>query len=386
MAKKSELKTSAIANFHQLSLAEKIRILKEFASLDKEDLELIKQYQKLADFIDFENNIGPFKIATNFLVNNKDYFVPMEIEEPSVVAAASRVAKLIREGGGFFGKYLGNQMIGQLQFLGIKNFPKAKKEILKNKEEILKIANKTNQFLFKISGGAKDLEVRKVRDFLVLHLLVDPKDAMGANIINTMLEKIAPLVKKIAGGEIGVRIVSNFAEKRIVYVEGRVPINKLTLAKFPGEKVAQGILVAQKLAESDIYRAVTHNKGVMNGIDAVALATGNDFRAIESAIHSFASKSGKYRPITKWKLEKNFLKGEIRIPLPIATVGGATGTKKAQLALKILRVKNAQELGVVAASVGLANNLAALSVLGSEGIQKGHLKLHQEFLKKITKR
>lgn len=376
--------TSAIPQFHQLHLAKKIKIIARFSSLNKEDLKLIKQYQKLPDFIDFENNLGPFKIASNFLVNNKDYFVPMEIEEPSVVAAASRAAKLVREGGGFWGKYLGNQMIGQLQLLGIKNFQKAKKEILKNKNKILKIANKTNEFLLKISGGAKDLVIRKVKNFLVLHLFVDTKDAMGANIINTMLEKIAPFLVKITKAEIGVRIISNFVERRIVFVEGRAPIEKLALAKFSGEKVAQGILAAQELAEIDIYRAVTHNKGAMNGIDAVAAATGNDFRAIESAIHSFASKDGRYKPITKWKLEKNFLKGEIKIPLPVATVGGATGTKKAKLALKILRVKNAQELGIVTASVGLANNLAALSVLGTEGIQKGHLKLHREFLRKIA--
>lgn len=377
--------TAGIAGFHQFSLAEKIKIIARFSSLNKEDLKLIRQYQNLPDFIDLENNLGPFKIASNFLVNGKDYFVPMEIEEPSVVAAASRAAKLVREGGGFLGKYLGNQMIGQLQLIGIKNFQRAKEEILKNKEKILEIANKTNEFLLKISGGAKDLEVKRVKNFLVLHLLVDPKDAMGANIINTMLEKIAPLVAEIAQVGIGVRIISNFAEKRMVFVEGKVPIEKLALKNFSGKKVAEGILEAQELADSDIYRAVTHNKGVMNGIDAVALATGNDFRAIESAVHSFASKDGKYKPITEWKLEKNFLKGEIKIPLPIATIGGATGTKKAKLALKILGVKNAQELGIVAASVGLANNLAALSVLGTEGIQKGHLKLHKEFLKKTIK-
>jgi len=377
--------TSSIPQFHQLSLAKKIKIIVKFSSLNREDLKLISQYQKLPDFIDFENNLGPFKIASHFLVNAKDYFVPMEIEEPSVVAAASRAAKLIREGGGFFGKYLGNEMIGQLQLFGIKNFKKAKEEILRNKEEILKIANKTNEFLLKISGGAKDLEIRRVKNFLVLHLFIDPKDAMGANIINTMLEKISPLVKKISGGQIGVRIISNLAEKRIVFVEGKVPIKKLALRNFSGKKVAEKILKAQELANSDIYRAVTHNKGVMNGIDAVALATGNDFRAIESGVHSFAARDGKYKPIIKWKLEKNFLKGEIKIPLPVATVGGATSTKKAKLALKILRVKNAQELGIVAASVGLTNNLAALSVLGTEGIQRGHMKLHKEFLKKTAK-
>ena len=374
---------SAIPDFHKFSLKKKLKIIKKFSNLNKSDLDLLKKYQKLPDFIDFENNIGPFKIATNFLVNDRDYFVPMEIEEPSVVAAASRAAKLIREGGGFKGRYLGNQMIGQLQLIGIKNFKKAREKILNNKSQILKRANETNEFLFKISGGAKDLEVREVRNFLVLHLLIDPKDAMGANIVNTMLEKIAPFVAKITGAKIGVRIISNFAENRVVFVEGRVPIEKLTLGNFSAEKVTKGILAAQELAESDIYRAVTHNKGVMNGIDAVALVTNNDFRAIESAVHSFAARTGKYKPITKWKLEKNFLKGEIKIPLPIATVGGATGTKKAKLALKILRVKSAQELGILAASVGLANNLAALSVLGTEGIQRGHLQLHQNFIKKI---
>ena len=326
---------SAIPDFHKFSLKKKIEIIKKFANLSQSDLDLLKKYQKLPDFIDFENNIGPFKIAANFLIQGKDYFVPMETEEPSVVAAASRAAKLIRTGGGFKGEYLGNEMIGQLQLIGVRNFKKAREKILENKKEILKIANKTNKFLLKLSGGAKDLEVRKVKDFLVLHLLVDPKDAMGANIVNTMLEKIALLVAKITGAKIGIRIISNFAEGRIVFVEGRVPIKKLALGNFSGEKVAKGILTAQELAELDIYRSVTHNKGVMNGIDAVALATGNDFRAIEAGVHSFAARDGKYKPITKWKLENNFFKGEIKIPLAIATVGGATSTKKAKLALKI---------------------------------------------------
>lgn len=375
---------SAIPNFHKFSLKEKIEILAKFANLDENDLNLLKIYQKLPDFSPLENNIGPFKIGTNFLVNGRDYFVPMETEEPSVVAAASRAVKLIREGGGFKGKYLGNEMIGQLQLFGVKNFRKTGEKILENKGEILKIANEANEFLFKIGGGAKDLEVRKIKGFLVLHLFVNPKDAMGANIVNTMLEKIALFVAEITGAKIGVRIISNFAEKRVVFVEGRVPVEKLALGNFSGKKVVKGILNAQKLADSDVYRAVTHNKGVMNGIDAVALATGNDFRAIEAGVHAFASGDGNYKPITKWKLEKNFLKGEIKIPLAIATIGGATGTKKAKLALKILKVKSAQELGMVAASVGLANNLAALSVLGTEGIQKGHMRLHEDFVKKTT--
>ncbi len=372
------MKSSLISGFYKLSLKEKLKIIKNFCKLNKNDLNLIKKYQELPDFVEKENNIGPFKIATNFLVNGKDYLVPMEIEEPSVVAAACRGAKLIREGGGFFGKYLGNEMVGQLQLIKVKNFQKTKEKILKNKEKILEIANETDKFLIKIGGGAKDLKIKKIKKFLILYLIVDPKDALGANIINSMLEKIAPFLEKITKAKIGARIISNFTENRIVIVEGKVPIEKLALENFSGKEVAQAILFLQKLAENDIFRAVTHNKGVMNGIDAVALATNNDFRAIESAVHSFALKNGKYRPITKWKLEGKFLKGQIKIPLPIAIVGGATQTKKSKLALKILKVKSAQELGIVTASVGLANNLSALSVIATEGIQKGHMRLHRE--------
>ncbi|MCP6718775.1 MAG: hydroxymethylglutaryl-CoA reductase, degradative [Patescibacteria group bacterium] len=387
MEKKRNLNlTSAIPSFNRFPLERKIEILKKFSNLNKGDLDFIKKYQKLPDFSDTENNIGPFKIATNFLINGKDYFVPMEVEEPSVVAAASRGAKLIREGGGFKGRYLGNQMVGQVQLIGIKDFKKAKEEILKHKDKILKIANQTNKLLLKLSGGAGDLEIRRVKEYLVLHLLVDPKDAMGANIINTMLEKIAPFLAKISKAKTGVRIVSNFAPKRVVFVEGKVPLKKLALRDFYKKKVLERILDAQKLAESDTYRAVTHNKGVMNGIDAVALATGNDWRATEAAVHSFALKEGKYKPITRWKLENNFLKGKIKVSLPMATVGGATESKKARLALKILGVQAAEELGIVSASVGLANNLSALSVLGTEGIQKGHMRIHREFLPKKSAR
>ena len=376
------MKISAISNFHKLSLKEKIKIIKEFSNLTKEDLNLIKSYQKLSDFLDFENNIGPFKIATNFLVNGKDYFVPMEIEEPSVVAAASRGAKLIRTGGGFLGEYLENEMVGELQLIGVRDFKKTKNKILRKKREILDLANESDSFLLKIGGGARDLKLKKIKDFLVLYLIVDPKDALGANLINTMLEKISPFLKKITKAEIGTRIISNFTERRIVRVKGKVPIKNLALKNFSGEIVVERILMLQKLAENDIFRAVTHNKGVMNGIDAVALATGNDFRAIESAVHSFAQRGGKYQPITKWKIENNYLVGKIEISLPIATVGGATQTRKARLALKILRIREARELGIITASVGLANNLSALSVLATEGIQKGHMKLHREFLKK----
>ena len=370
------------SHFYKLPLKEKIEFIKRFSGLNKEDLEILKRYQELPDFFDIENNIGPFKIATNFFVEGREYLVPMETEEPSVVAAASRGAKLVKESGGFRGRYLGNQMIGQIQLLGIKDFRRSKKRILENKKKILDTANQTNRFLLRIGGGARDIVVKKRGRFLVLYLFVDTKDAMGANIINTMVEKISPLLTKYTRARVGLRIISNFAPKKIVSVWARVSINLLELNGFSGEEVAEGILSAQKLAELDIYRAVTHNKGVMNGIDAVALATGNDTRAIEAAVHSFAARKGKYQPITCWKREKEYLRGEIRTPLPIAIVGGATSTKKAKLALKILGVKNAQELGIVTGAVGLANNLAALSVLATEGIQRGHMKIHKEFVRK----
>jgi len=383
------MKTSLVPGFRKLSLDEKIEILKEFANLNEEDIKLIRKYQELPDFLELENNIGPFKIATNFLINGKDYFVPMETEEPSVVAAASRGAKLIREGGGFKGDYLDWKMIGQLQLIEIENMEKAKENLIKNKNKILEIANSASNTLVKSGGGAKDLEIREVETKkgknLVLHLIVDTMDAMGANAVNKMLEKISPFVSDLCNGKVCLRIISNFAIKRIVRVEGRVPIEKLEREGYSGKEVAESILNAHYLADADIFRAVTHNKGIMNGIDAVAVATGNDFRAIEAGVHSYACKNGSYKPVSEWKIEDDFLIGKIEIPLPIATFGGATGSKKAKLALKILRVKSAKELGVVAASVGLANNLAALSVLGTEGIQKGHMKLHKEFLKLIGK-
>ncbi len=372
------------SHFYKLPLKKKIEFVKKFSGLNRGDIEVLKRYQRLPDFFDIENNIGPFKIATNFFVGGKEYLVPMETEEPSVVAAASRGAKLIKEGGGFRGRYLDSQMIGQIQLLGVRDFRSGKKKILENKKKILDAANQTNRLLLRIGGGAKDIAVKKRGRFLVLYLFVDTKDAMGANIINTMAERISPLLAKYAHARIGLRIISNFAPKKIVSVWARVSIDSLGVNGFSGGEVAEGILSAQKLAELDIYRAVTHNKGVMNGVDAVALATGNDTRAIEAAVHSFAARSGKYRPITHWKREKGYLKGKIKIPLPIATVGGATSTKKAKLALKILGVKNAQELGLVAGAVGLANNLAALSVLATEGIQKGHMKIHKEFVKKTS--
>lgn len=390
--------TSAVKGFAKLSLEEKINILSEFSDLNEEDLNLLKKYRELPDFLELENNIGPFKIATNFLVNGKDYFVPMELEEPSVVAAASRIAKLVRAEGGFKGEYLDSKMIGQLQLLDVKNIcsegtmhrsedeciEEVKEKLLEKKEEILKIANESNKIIFELGGGARDIELREIETErgknLVLHLIVDTLDAMGANVINTMLEAITPIVTDITGGRYCLRIISNFADKRIVSVTAKIKVENLAIGNYSGEKVANGILDAYALAKTDIYRASTHNKGCMNGIGAVVLATGNDWRAIEAGVHSYAART-KYTSITELSVENGFLVGKIEIPMAIASIGGATNSKKARLAMKILRVKNAKELGVVVASVGLANNLGALSALGSEGIQKGHMRMHEEFIK-----
>ena len=376
--------TSAVPGFAKLPLEEKIKILAEFSNLNEDDLNLLKKYRELPDFLELENNIGPFKIATNFLVNGKDYFVPMELEEPSVVAAASRIAKLVRAEGGFKGEYLDSKMIGQLQLLDIENIEEAKENLLKEKKEILKIANESNKVIFELGGGARNIELREVETErgknLILHLIVDTLDAMGANVVNTMLEAITPIVTEITGGRYCLRIISNFADKRIVSVTGKIKIENLAIGNYSGEDVAKGILDAYALAKTDIYRASTHNKGCMNGIDAVTLATGNDWRAIEAGAHSYAARNG-YTSITDLKVEGDFLVGKIEIPMAIASIGGATNSKKARLAMKILRVQNAKELGVVVASVGLANNLGALSALGSEGIQKGHMRMHKEFIK-----
>jgi len=380
--------SSAIPGFSNLSLEEKIKIVKEFSGLNEEDLGLMRKYRELPDYSELENNLGPFKIATNFLINGKDYIVPMETEEPSVVAAASRVAKLVRNGGGFTGKYLDSKMTGQIQLLGVNDFNLAKKKISEGKPELLKTANETNKFIFEHGGGAKEIEAREIETEkgrqLVVYLVADTLDAMGANIINTMLEAISPKIEKLSEGKANLKIISNFANRRVVSAECKIPLEKLAVEGLSGEEVAEKIIEATALAKSDIYRGSTHNKGAMNGIDAVVLATGNDFRAVEAGAHSYAAKDGKYTSITDWRVEGNFMKGEIEVPIPIGTVGGATGLRKSRLALKILGVKNAKELGIVVASVGLANNLAALSAIVTEGIQKGHMELHRKFVERKT--
>jgi hydroxymethylglutaryl-CoA reductase len=364
-------------------LKERLRALEDFAGLNKEEIKILSNKGTLGKIGErmIENVIGtmplPLGIATNFLINGKDYLIPMAIEEPSVVAAASNAAKLAREKGGFKTNSTEPIMIGQVQLVNISNLAKAKLNILKNKKKILEIANKKDPFLLKLGGGAKDIELREIKTeegkMLILHLLVNVKDAMGANVVNTMTEAISPLLEKITGGKTLLRIVSNLATYRLA--SAQVVFSKEAIG---GENIVDGIVRAYLFAKSDHYRCATHNKGIMNGIDAVLLATGNDFRAVEAGAHAFAAITGRYLPLTQWRKNKNGdLVGTIKLPLAVGTIGGATNVHPtAKINLKILGVKTAKELAEVIASVGLAQNFAALRALVKEGIQRGHMSLH----------
>jgi len=378
------MKSSRIPRFYQLSPEERLKYVAEFADLTSEEVELLKKHGGLDLSIAnrmIENVIGtfglPLGIATNFLINGKDYLIPMVIEEPSVVAAASNAARMMREGGGILSMSTEPVMIGQVQVVGIKDIEGARFDVLKVKDEILKIANEKDPVLVSLGGGAKDLEVRVVNSpegpMLIVHLLVDVRDAMGANAVNTMAEAVAPYISQITGGKVYLRIVSNLADRRLVRAKAVVPKDAVG-----GEEVAKGIVYAWAFAAADPYRAATHNKGIMNGVDAVVIATGNDWRAVEAGAHAYAARNGRYEPLSRWELnEYGDLVGTLEMPLALGIVGGATKTNPlARICLKILRVKTASELAEVVGAVGLAQNLAALRALAAEGIQRGHMSLH----------
>ncbi|MEM1569288.1 MAG: hydroxymethylglutaryl-CoA reductase, degradative [Candidatus Bathyarchaeia archaeon] len=377
-------KTSRIAGFYKLSLEDRLRIVAEFADLTEEECNLLRDTGSLelglADRM-IENVIGvmhiPLGVALNFLINGRDYLVPMAIEEPSVVAAASNAAKIARAKGGFQASTTPPIMIGQIQLVKVPDPYGAKYTILVHKEEILSKANEQDPVLVKLGGGAKDLEVRVVESDLgpmvITHLLVDVRDAMGANAVNTMAEAVAPLIEKLTGGKVYLRIISNLAVYRLA--RAKAVFDK---GELGGEEVVEGILYAYHFAKSDPFRCATHNKGIMNGIIAVALATGNDTRALEAGAHAYAARTGKYQPLTTWEVNNDGdLVGTIELPLAVGIIGGATRSNPlARVCLKILGVKSACELAEVMASVGLAQNLAALKALATEGIQRGHMKLH----------
>lgn len=374
---------SRITGFYKLSIEDRIKKLKEATGLGDEDLDpLVNPCKVDMGILDhmIENVVGsmtlPLGIATNFLINGKDYLIPMAIEEPSVVAAASNAARMARTHGGFSATDTGPNMIAQIQVVEVLDPEAAKSKIVEAKNDLLAFANEQDPILVRFGGGAKDLRVRifdsKVGVMLVTELIVDTRDAMGANAVNTMAEALAPRIEKITGGRVILRILSNLAEFRLVRV--RAIFDKEMLG---GEEVVNDIIAAWAFAEADPYRCSTHNKGIMNGIDAVVIATGNDFRAIESGAHSYAAMDG-YSSLTKYEITpEGHLLGSIEIPMAVGLVGGATKVHPAARAsVKILGVKTATELGHIIASVGLAQNLAALRALASEGIQKGHMALH----------
>lgn len=378
------MKTSSFSGFYKLKVEERLKEVAEFANLTEEEQKLMLDTGGLeisqADHM-IENVVGSFQlpvgVALNFMINGKDYLIPMAIEEPSVVAAASNAAKMAREAGGFFASNTGSIMMAQVQVVNVKDPFNAKLKILEHKEEIIKIANDKDPMLISLGGGMKDLEVRVldsiVGPMVVLHLVVNTLDAMGANTVNTMAEAVAPYVERITGGRVYLRILSNLADKRLV--RARVEITRDALG---GEDVVDGVLAAYAFAATDPYRAVTHNKGIMNGITPIVTATGNDTRAIESGAHCYAARTGVYRPLTTWEKNKGGnLVGSIEMPMAVGLVGGATKVHPiAKIAVKILGVKSAAELGEVIAAVGLAQNLAAMRALATEGIQRGHMSLH----------
>lgn len=377
-------KTSQISGFYKLPPEERLKIVKEFANLGDGEVKAIQSTGALAiEQVDrmIENVIGtfdvPLGIATNFLINGKDYLIPMAIEEPSVVAAASNSAKMARVKGGFEASSTEPVMIGQIQLVDVEDVTKAKEEIQSKKEEILELANQQDPILVKFGGGAKDIDV-KVIDTIkgpmaIIHLLVDCRDAMGANAVNTMAEAVSPLIEEITGGKALLRIISNLAVFRLA--RARAVFSKDAIG---GEEVVDGIINAYAFAAADPYRCATHNKGIMNGITAVVLATGNDTRAIEAGAHSYAAFRGEYKPLTSYEKNKDRdLVGSIEIPMAVGLIGGATAIHPvAKANVKILGVKTASELGEVMAAVGLAQNFAALRALATEGIQRGHMSLH----------
>lgn len=378
------MRTSQFSGYYKIPPEKRLEFVKQFANLTDDEVNILRSVGSLeisqADRM-IENVVGtiplPLGIAVNFKINQKDYLIPMAIEEPSVVAAASYMAKLARKTGGFTANTTPPIMIGQIQLTNVPNPYQTRMKILERKEEILRIANEQDPVLLRFGGGAKDVEVRvvqtKVGPMVVTHLLVDTRDAMGANAVNTMAEAVAPYIEEITGGKVYLRIISNLAVHRLA--RAYVTIKKEDIG---GEEVVDGIIQAHAFAESDPYRAATHNKGVMNGVDAVVVATGNDWRAIEAGAHAYAARHGTYTTLTHWEKDRDGnLAGSIELPVALGTVGGATKVHPvARVALKILGVKTARELGEVVASVGLAQNLAALRALVSEGIQRGHMSLH----------
>ncbi|NDJ75170.1 MAG: hydroxymethylglutaryl-CoA reductase, degradative [Chloroflexi bacterium] len=383
-------RTSRIPGFYRRTLAERAALVAQWAGLEHEDQAVLLGLSGLsptqADLM-IENVIGihalPVGIATNFLINGQDYLIPMVVEEPSIVAGVSFAAKLVRSGGGFITTADDPIMIGQIQVLDVDNVYAAAGRVWEARGELLAEANESDPVLLRLGGGARELELRPfpetpVGPMLVIHLLFDVRDAMGANAINTACERLSPLVEDLTGGRVNLRILSNLADRRKATASCTVPAEVLGTSEMHGAEVAASIVEAAAFAAIDSYRAATHNKGVMNGMDAVCIATGNDWRALEAGAHAWAARSGRYTSLTEWwQDDQGDLQGRIELPVAVGTVGGATRVHPAaQVALKILGTQSASELAQVMTAVGLAQNLAAIRALATEGIQRGHMSLH----------
>ncbi len=381
-------KGSRLPGFYNLSLEARWKALEDW--LTAADLEAFRESAGLslegADHM-IENVVGlhalPLGLALNFVVNGRDVLVPMAIEEPSVVAGASFMARLARAGGGFTAQATPPEMIGQMQVLDLADLPAARSALLAQKEILLGEAAGIDPLLQRLGGGPRDLEVRLIETspigpFLVLHLIYDVRDAMGANAVNTAVERLAPRVEAITGGRVHLRILSNLADRRLVSARCTIPLSELAFGGYSPEEVRDGIIAAWAFAAVDPYRAATHNKGIMNGVDAVVIATGNDWRAIEAGAHAFAARDGRYTSLSTWSRDADGnLTGALEMPMAVGIVGGATRVHpSAQVALRLMGVRTASELAEIIVSVGLAQNLAALRALATEGIQRGHMGLH----------
>lgn len=392
--------SSRLEGFYKLTPGQRIEWLAQIANLDAIQVDDLLSGGLGIDQADqlIENVVGlyalPFAIAANFTINDRDYLIPMVTEEPSIVAACSNAAKIVRASGGFHARAEEPILVGQIQVIfeevddpydesaelleTIEKLRGSHRAIVDAREELLALANEPHPNLVKRGGGARDISVReffhtRIGPMLVVYLAFDTRDAMGANLVNTACEKIAPRIAELTGGRVNLRILTNLSDRRLARATCRVTADALG-----GQEVAKLIVEAQVLAEVDHYRAATHNKGIMNGVDALALATGNDFRAIEAGAHAYAARNGGYHPLTHWEQASNGdLIGTIELPLAVGIVGGLTKIHRvAQIALRILDVKSGPELAGVMATVGLAQNLAALRALATDGIQKGHMKLH----------
>ncbi len=383
---------SVIPSFHKLSIEERVRAIRDRGLISHQDYKNLLAGRNVLSVDSagtmIENVVGvmglPVGLGLNFLINGKDYVVPMAVEEPSIVAAVSYAAKTARAAGGFSSSSMEPVLIGQVQVMDVPRPSQARSRLLQRKEEVLNLANSLHPRLVARGGGARDLEVYLFPappgkpEMLVVHLLVDTRDAMGANLVNTMCEGVASLVEGISGGKVFLRILSNLADRSLVRARMRVPAADLTSNGFDGEQVRDGIIIAGEFADIDPYRAATHNKGIMNGIDAVALATGNDWRAVEASAHAYAARGSHYTSLTRWRSdEEGALVGEIEIPLKVGIVGGSLQSNPTvALNLRLLGVRSARELAEVMGAVGLAQNFAALRALATEGIQQGHMTLH----------